>query len=483
VSFLRPSSLSLKSIRSTLLSLTAMPVLTTTSGLRSTSSSHLHSYSGQKGMAPHRQYPSSSSLTLPSSYRSPISATSSRSYELMSTKLSTISSPSTLTSPTYSLASSRSSSSSSTSSYSSVSGNQTSNSYLSKTSGFSSPTRPSVTLTRFSYRRPSIDCNDNNSDSFSLKAPNFPSGLSNLGNTCYMNSVLQALYATDSIRNYIIRNQRTPLMAALGRLFEDMKSRDSYCSPVAFRNQFIRFQPRFRGYDQHDAQEFLRYLLNGLHEEVNISRRRGRKAFDPPKCCEEAWEQYKCIDDSPLVDLIGGQLSSVITCGLCGNVSTCWDPFWDLSLPLPRGRGEVNVERCIREFEALEELDYDEKPICEKCKRPVPATKRLSIERSPSVLILHLKRFTNEGYKLSSPSLLVDPKIKTKTNTYRLYAAVCHHGSSSKSGHYTAYCQYDSRWFHFNDDRVTEVRNFDYERTLEDAYILFYVENYVSSRL
>lgn len=205
--------------------------------------------------------------------------------------------------------------------------------------------------------------------------------------------------------------------------------------------------------------------------------------------------------------MIGGQLSSVITCGICANISTCWDPFWDLSLPLPRGRyvlstlpnvnlsnnnvlmfislirGEVNVERCIREFEALEELDYDEKPICEKCKRPVPATKRLSVERSPSVLILHLKRFTNEGYKLSSPSLLVDPKIKTKTNTYRLYAAVCHHGSSSKSGHYTAYCQYDNRWFHFNDDRVTEVRNFDYERTLEDAYILFYVENYVSSRL
>lgn len=64
-----------------------------------------------------------------------------------------------------------------------------------------------------------------------------------------MNSVLQALYATDSIRNYVIRNQRTQLMAAVGRLFEDMKSRDSYCNPVAFRNQFIRFQPRFRGYE------------------------------------------------------------------------------------------------------------------------------------------------------------------------------------------------------------------------------------------
>jgi len=102
-----------------------------------------------------------------------------------------------------------------------------------------------------------------------------------------------------------------------------------------------------------------------------------------------------------LIDFVAGQLSSVITCSICGNKSTCWDPFWDLSLPLPRGRyvalsnidvyqgcndestffanlfsfsthlstlhyisrGEVNIERCIREFEALEELDYDEKPV------------------------------------------------------------------------------------------------------------------------
>ena len=101
---------------------------------------------------------------------------------------------------------------------------------------------------------------------------------------------------------------------------------------------------------------------------------------------------------------------------------------------------------------------------------------------SSFLLKIDLKRFTNEGYKLSSPLLLVDPKIciKNKSKIYSLYACVCHHGSSSRSGHYTAYCQVDNRWFHFNDERVSEVKNFDYASTLEDAYILFYVENTVS---
>ena len=56
-----------------------------------------------------------------------------------------------------------------------------------------------------------------------------------------------------------------------------------------------------------------------------------------------------------------------------------------------------------------------------------------------------------------------------------MYSIVCHHGYSSRSGHYTAYCHYKDKWYNFNDDRITESTRFETENC-EDAYILFYVD-------
>lgn len=104
------------------------------------------------------------------------------------------------------------------------------------------------------------------------------------------------------------------------------------------------------------------------------------------KSATEAWKQYKeAIDDSQLIELFVGQFSSVIKCTVCNNASTCFDPFWDLSLPIPQDRyklladfqtesiliffwnllfrGKCDIEKCIREFTAREILDDDEQPV------------------------------------------------------------------------------------------------------------------------
>jgi ubiquitin carboxyl-terminal hydrolase 2/21 len=47
------------------------------------------------------------------------------------------------------------------------------------------------------------------------------------------------------------------------------KERESYVNPTHFKKCIAKFAPRFMGYDQQDAQEFLRYLLDGLHEDLN----------------------------------------------------------------------------------------------------------------------------------------------------------------------------------------------------------------------
>ena len=79
-------------------------------------------------------------------------------------------------------------------------------------------------------------------------------GLTNLGNTCYMNAVLQALYSSEPLRSYVAGQRAsgssTSLLSSLGRLFADMREESGgYTSPAAFRASFIRSQPKFRGYE------------------------------------------------------------------------------------------------------------------------------------------------------------------------------------------------------------------------------------------
>ena len=359
-----------------------------------------------------------------------------------------------------------------------------------------------------------------------------PAGLMNLGNTCYMNASLQALYSLESFRSLLLSSEAAgrrqhssgdkPLTNELADLFKLMQesasqsqsqSQSQPISPANFKFAFSRHQSKFSGFGQQDAQEFLRYLIDGIHEEWNTAARRPRRSTRPagasssPKSAQEAWAQYReLVDDSPLVDLLVGQLQSTITCSECRNKSHCWDPFWDLSLPLlTRGRGggsggslsswrsyyspssasssasSGGVSRLsdvIEEFTAQEVLDADERPICAQCKRPTKSTKQISLARLPRVLILHLKKFTNDGYKLTSPELQIDKQLTFNGHTrYQLKACISHHGYSSSSGHYTSLCEYSSsKWLNFDDGRVRdETSNFDPSK-LDDAYVLFYTQ-------
>lgn len=332
-----------------------------------------------------------------------------------------------------------------------------------------------VTLTRFNQRRTSLDYN-NDSDAAN-KTRNPVAGLTNLGNTCYMNSVLQALYTSRELRDFVISCLESggQLYTALSRLFKDMTSnRTAYVNPSSFRSTFIQYESKFRGYEQQDAQEFLRYLINGLHDELNKAKCRPKRQLVEPKSSQEAWNSYReRIDDSKLIELFVGQFSSVIKCTDCGNESTCWDPFWDLSLAVPRYRSRVDIEECLAAFTEQETLDGNEQPFCSSCKKHRRSTKRLSIVRSPKILIIHLKKFSNDGYKLSS-DINVNQTITIDSKRYELYACVCHHGFSSRSGHYTAYCQYDSKWYHLNDEKVKDATDSFSMSTLKDAYVLFY---------
>ncbi|XP_074783576.1 ubiquitin carboxyl-terminal hydrolase 2 isoform X1 [Athene noctua] len=350
-------------------------------------------------------------------------------------------------------------------------------------------------------------------DPTSSKAVQGLTGLRNLGNTCFMNSILQCLSNTKELRDYCLQNHylrdlnnnsrmRTALMSEFAKLIQLLwtSSPNDSVSPSEFKTQIQRYAPRFVGYNQQDAQEFLRFLLDGLHSEVNRVLVRPRASTDTldhlpdDEKSRQMWRRYQEREDSRIGDLFVGQLKSSLTCSECGYCSTAFDPFWDLSLPIPKkGYGEVTLMDCLRLFTKEDVLDGDEKPTCCRCKARTRCTKKFSIQKFPKILVLHLKRFSEARIRTSKLTTFVNFQLKDldlrefasqscNHAVYNLYA-VSNHSGTTMGGHYTAYCKspVSSEWHSFNDSRVTPMSSSHVRSS--DAYLLFYELASPSSRM
>ncbi|XP_023512827.1 ubiquitin carboxyl-terminal hydrolase 8-like [Cucurbita pepo subsp. pepo] len=179
-------------------------------------------------------------------------------------------------------------------------------------------------------------------------------GLQNLGNTCFMNSALQCLVHTPKLVDYFLGdygreiNHDNPLgmNGEIALAFGDMlrKLWAPGASPVAprtFKSKLARFAPQFSGFNQHDSQELLAFLLDGLHEDLNRVKKKpyvevkdgdGRPDNE---VADEYWQNHLARNDSIIVDVCQGQYKSTLVCPICKKVSTTFDPFMYLSLPLP----------------------------------------------------------------------------------------------------------------------------------------------------
>ncbi|KAG1684339.1 Ubiquitin carboxyl-terminal hydrolase 32 [Nymphon striatum] len=185
-------------------------------------------------------------------------------------------------------------------------------------------------------------------------------GLNNLGNTCFMNAAVQCVSNTAPLTMYFNANKhlyelnrQNPLgmkghiAKRYGDLVQDLWSATmKTIAPLKLRWTIGKCAPRFNGFQQHDCQELLAFLLDGLHEDLNrvhvkpYTELKDSNGRPDVIVAQEAWENHILRNKSIIVDLFHGQLKSKVTCKVCGHTSVRFDPFNYLSLPLP-------MESCI----------------------------------------------------------------------------------------------------------------------------------------
>lgn len=171
-----------------------------------------------------------------------------------------------------------------------------------------------------------------------------------------MNSALQSLSHTHPLSDYFLRgeyqndlNETNPLgskgelATQYAELVKDLwAGRYNAVAPREFKWKLERFATQFAGYHQHDSQELLAFLLDGLHEDLNrvkqkpyreMSEQEGRSDAE---VADEAWRNHLDRNNSIIVDWFQGQLKSTLNCPECHKISITFDPFMYLSLPLPQ---------------------------------------------------------------------------------------------------------------------------------------------------
>jgi ubiquitin C-terminal hydrolase len=260
--------------------------------------------------------------------------------------------------------------------------------------------------------------------------------------------------------------------------------------------------------EQADAAEAIQYILESLHD--GMYKTVTMSVLGQPSNSEEA-SQRKAIQSwatsfekeySPIIEHFYGQTQICVECNACKSRIERYEPWLMIKTPIPGGDvvggPAPTLETCLKaafEPESLE--DYECTHCSEKMGRKVngKATITNRISHLPPIVILSVKRFTNDGNKVRGrlawdlDSFDLSPVMAFTRNPfqegpvhteYETFAVIEHHGSLH-GGHYTMFAKQQESWYEYDDNTIADATP---DRVVSaDSYILFLLPKLAKSAM
>jgi ubiquitin carboxyl-terminal hydrolase 8 len=326
-------------------------------------------------------------------------------------------------------------------------------------------------------------------------------GLVNLGNKCFLNSILQCLSHTLKLTDYFLsckykdddpdqlnkKNKKEYfIVISYINLIINIWEQNQTLKPKSFVENISKFVNKYFTLQQQDSHECLIYILDLLHRglcyeiEVEI---KGEIKNDTDKLMKQSLEQWKKFYQSNysfIIETFNGLFYNKINCNNCDFSENVFEPFNCISLNLPNDSNTLSLDLCLQNYFNNSENIPSWK--CDKCKNQ-GCLKSIKSWSFPNYLIIHFKRFNNDGTKIQT---LIDfplddldltnyiSKDKNDPNNYiySLYA-INYHSGTTENGHYWSACKnLNKNWYLFNDANVSKLNNSNIIK--KDSYILFY---------
>ena len=335
-------------------------------------------------------------------------------------------------------------------------------------------------------------------------------------------------------KQMIIRSAKNSVTYGLYHLIKDLWSeRGITVVPDTFKAIIGAKNSTFGGFRQQDSQELINFVLDSIHEELKMEVKVKHKDIpneviifrDNLRAIQaqlkagtvslqeyvqildnnmdkyvisaslDYWELYIKKSNSVIRDIFTGMTYTTTKCNKCGISSLAFEPFLMLNMPIPESQNSVSLEECFANYSKTQLLTGANKYSCNTCKEYNDATQNISIWETPNILIIHLKRFTNDmmgnicrtgknSTKIVYP--LIDLSVRTIVSPYNtgicdakydLFGIVQQYGSLN-GGHYVACCKnsINKKWYSYDDSTVIGIPEEHVQNHIicQNAYILFY---------